>query len=208
MGLHTFQFPGHPQETAENAVDLAHLHYVHGYDNVCQIGPIAVDGVYLKSSFDFRRSRKIAWIKNNDYDVSAVTHLYGLGYSFVEIFEKTIGMEARLWVLATPVDGTLVELVLVSQVREIRNPKRPIVGLRFLPMKLRHRLLNYVMLWSQRRDVLQDVIIWGKKKYRPRPRLSRADGEIATYRRYCQQFYPELHQETGQDEYRLSSVKT
>ena len=123
---------------------------------------------------------EIAWMKNNVYEVSAVTHLYGLGYSFVEIFEKTIGMEARLWVLATPVDGTLVELVLVSQVREIRNPKRPIVGLRFLPMKLRHRLLNHVMLWSQRQDVLQDVIIWGKKQYRPRPRLSRADGEIAT----------------------------
>ena len=208
MGLYTFQFPGHPQETAENSVDLAHLHYVHGYDNVCQIGPISVDGAYLKSCFDFRRHRKIAWIKNNVYDVSAVTHLYGLGYSFVEIHEKTIGMDARLWVLATPVDGTQVELVLVSQVREIRNPKRPIVGLRFLPMKLRHRLLNHVMLWSQRKDVLQDVIIWGKKKYRPRPRLSRADGEIAKYRRYCQQFYPELHQETDRDEHRLSSVKT
>ena len=94
------------------------------------------------------KTLKIAWIKNNVYDVSAVTHLYGLGYSFVEIHEKTIGMDARLWVLATPVDGTLVELVLVSQVREVRNPKRPIVGLRFLPTKLRHRLLNHVMLWS------------------------------------------------------------
>ena len=68
---------------------------------------------------------EIAWMKNNVYEVSAVTHLYGLGYSFVEIFEKTIGMEARLWVLATPVDGTLVELVLKSNPQLLNNLTTP-----------------------------------------------------------------------------------
>ena len=37
--------------------------------------------------------------------------------------------------LATPVDGTFVEVVLVTQVREIRKPGRLIVGLGFLPMR-------------------------------------------------------------------------
>ena len=206
LGLSSFRFPGHPQETTENSVDLAHLRYVHGYDNVDQVGPVVVDGAYMKICFDFRRTRKIAGIKNNVYEVSAITHVYGMGYSYVEIHEKTIGMHARLWVLATPVNGTLVELVLVSQMQEIRNPKRPVAGLRFIPLKLRHRLMNHIMLWAQRRDVLQDVIIWGKKQYRPRPRLSRSDGEVPTYRQYCRQFYPELYLEESRDTIRLSSA--
>ena len=42
-------------------------------------------------------------------------------------------MDLRLWVLATPVDGKLIDMTLVSQVKEIRNPKRKLAGLGFLP---------------------------------------------------------------------------
>ena len=206
LALGSFRFPGHPQETAENSVDLAHLRYIHGYDNVRQVGEVSVDGAHLVSCFDFRRNRKFAGIIDNTYDVSAVTHLYGVGYSYVEIYEKTIGMDARLWVLSTPVDDAHVELVLVSQVRELRKPKRPIVGLRFIPVKLRHRLMNHIMLRAQKRDVRQDVIIWGKKQYWTQPRLSRSDGEVMTYRHYCRQFYPEIYPERGRDEIQLSSA--
>ena len=37
----------------ENSVDLAHLRYVHGYDNVDQVGPVVIDGAYMKTCFDF-----------------------------------------------------------------------------------------------------------------------------------------------------------
>ena len=161
LALGFFRFPGHPQETAENSVDLAHLRYIHGYDNVCQVGEVSIDGAHLISCFDFRRNRKFAGMIDNIYDVSAITHLYGVGYSYVEIHEKTIGMDARLWVLSTPIDDTHLQLVLVSQVRELRKPKRPIVGLRFIPMRLRHGIMNRIMLRAQKQDVAQDVIIWG-----------------------------------------------
>ena len=39
-----FAFPGHPQETTENSVDLAHLRYVHGYDNVDRVERVSIDG--------------------------------------------------------------------------------------------------------------------------------------------------------------------
>ena len=113
MEFWTVQFPGHPQETTENAVDLAHLRYVHGYSGVDRVGTMSVDGVYLRSCFDFKRTQTIAGIASFAYDVSAVTHVYGLGYSFVEVHERFFDMETRLWVLATPVDGTLIEMVLV-----------------------------------------------------------------------------------------------
>lgn len=185
------QFPGHPQETAENSVDLAHLRYVHGYDNVKQVGPTSVDGALLESCFEFRRTRRIAGIVNVVFDVSAVTRVFGLGYSYVEVRERSIGMDTRLWVLATPVDGRLVEMVLVGQVREMRRPKRPIVGLRFLPVSLRAPIMNRVIISAQERDVMQDVVIWARKRHESRPRLCRSDGDIGVYRRYCAQFYPE-----------------
>ncbi|MCY3664794.1 MAG: Rieske 2Fe-2S domain-containing protein [Gemmatimonadetes bacterium] len=197
QGFRILRFCGHPQEIAENSVDFGHLRYVHGYDNVNPVGSITVDGAYLKSCFDFKRVRRILSIKDLVYDISAVTHIHGLGYSLVEIHEKTIDMNVRLWVLPTPIDGTLIDLVLVSQLREIRKPRRFITGLGFLPMKLRQRLMNYILLSQQKRDVLQDVVIWERKRYRPTPRLCRADGPIGKYRRYCRQFYPEQTVATG-----------
>jgi len=155
-----------------------------------------VDGAYLKSCFDFKRVRRILGVKDLAYEVSAVAHVYGLGYSLVEIHEKTIDMDSRLWVLPTPIDGTLIDLVLVGQVQAIRKPRRFITGLGFVPMKLRHRLMNQILLSQQKREVLQDVAIWERKRYRPTPRLCRADGPIGKYRRYCRQFYPELETET------------
>ena len=189
--IKTIRFPGHPQETTENSVDLGHLRYVHGYGNVDRPGRMSVDGPCLESRFDFRRIRTIAKIATMTFDLSAVTRIFGLGNSYVEIREHSIGVDMRLWVLATPVDGTLIDLTLVSQVRELRNPKRWIAGLGFLPVSLRAPIMNKFMAAQQHGDVLQDVIIWGRKRYRSRPRLCRSDGEIMPFRYYCAQFYPD-----------------
>ena len=189
--ISTNRFLGHPQETTENSVDLGHLNYVHGYDNVTRADPLMVDGHRLTSRFDFKRKRSVAGVATLSFEVSADTSIYGLGYSFVEVREHTIGMNMRLWVLATPVDGKMIDVTLVSQVREIRKPKRLIIGLGFLPTRMRAPLINRFMASQQRDDVDQDVIIWSRKRYEPRPRLCRSDGEIMPFRAYCAQFYPE-----------------
>ena len=199
FGFRTVRFSGHPQETTENSVDIAHLRYVHGYDNVHPVGSVSVKGACLESCFDFKRVRSIAGIKFY-FDVSAITHVYGLGYSIVQIREHSIGMDARLWVLATPIDGEQVEITLASQVREIRKPKRLISGLSFIPLRWRTRIMNQIIVAAQQRDVQQDAIIWTRKQYRSRPRLCQSDGAIEKYRRYCEQFYPEF-QDSGQGWY-------
>ena len=188
--IRTLRFPGHPQDTTENSVDLGHLSYVHGYDKVGRSERVMVDGHRLESRFEFKRTRKIAGLANLTFDVSANTLIFGLGYSFVEIRERSIGMDMRLWVLATPVDGTLIDISLVSQVREIRQPKRLVAGLGFLPTGLRAPLMNKFIIAMQEKDVLQDVTIWSRKRYQSRPRLCRSDGEIMPFRAYCAQFYP------------------
>ena len=137
----TLRLPGHPQETTENSVDLAHLQNVHGYDNVKAVGSATVDGPLLVSRFEFRSRRRSVGFTAITYDFSVTAYVHGLGYSYVETHERTIGMDTRLWVLATPVDGTVIELVLVAQVRDIREPKRLLSGLGFLPVKLRTRII-------------------------------------------------------------------
>ena len=191
LELRTVRFADHPQETSENAVDLAHLRYVHGFGAVERTEPVWVDGPYLRSRFNFKSTRSIARVANLTFDLSADTHVYGLGYSFVDIHEHSIGMDMRLWVLATPVDGSLIEVSLASQIREIRKPKRWLAGLGFLPVMLRAPIMNKFTASQQVWDVRQDEVIWSRKRYEPCPRLCRADGEITRYRRYCAQFYPE-----------------
>ena len=51
--------------------------------------------------------------------------------------------------------------------------------------------MNRLMLRFQRYDVMQDVEVWSRKRYRSRPSLCASDGEIGMYRRYCRQFYPD-----------------
>lgn len=191
LNIWTSRFPGHPQETTENAMDLAHLRYVHGYDSVTRVDPVEVDGPRLESRFEFVTTRRIAKAVSLKLDVAASTVVYGLGYSFVEVRERSIGLHMRLWILATPVDGTHIDLSVVSQTGEVRNPSRRIAGLGFLPVKLRAPILNKFMAHFERRDVLQDIPIWSRKQYRSHPRLSRSDGEITRYRSYCAQFYPD-----------------
>ena len=200
LHIWTAHFAGHPQETTENSVDLAHLRYVHGYDSVSRVGSMSVDGPVLVSDFDFATTRNITRIASIDLEVSAKTLVVGLGYSFVEIREHTIGLDMRLWILATPVDGTFIDLSVVSQTGEIRSPNRWIAGLGFLPVKLRAPIMNRIMASFERRDVLQDVPIWSAKSYRSRPRLARSDGEIMRFRAYSSQFYPDEPAEAGDTE--------
>ena len=186
------RFRGHPQETTENGVDVEHLGYTHGFHDVKTTAALTTEGAHLKVTVDFKVARRIAGIIPVNVDTSAAIHVHGLGYSFAELDERRIGMESRLWVLATPVDGTFVEMTLASQTRELRRPRRFISGFGFLPTGLRHRLLNVLALQQEKRYVFQDVAIWERKRYRSPPRLCRADGPIGKYRLYCRQFYPEI----------------
>ncbi|WP_419842416.1 Rieske 2Fe-2S domain-containing protein [Candidatus Poriferisodalis sp.] len=190
--IRSIRFRGHPQETSENSVDIAHLSYVHGYSNVTHETAIWTEGPQLVSRFGFSTVRKLARVLRLKLDVAATAHLFGLGYSFVEFQELSIGIDARLWVCATPVDGELMDMTIVSQVRELHWPRRRFVGLAFLPQRMRAPILNKFIADVQMRDVRQDVTIWSRKHFVSRPLLAHSDGDILKYRKYCAQFYPEV----------------
>ena len=205
VGLRDFRLTTHPEYTTENSVDLAHLSHIHGYFDVHQVGSVTVDGAHLVSAFKFKRERSVAGCRFV-FDASVVTHLYGMGYSFVDITEHTVPVRSRLWVLATPLDGTYMELVLASQTQETDQVSRSILGLGFLPKRIRARLTNYMMLQVQVNDVEQDLPVWNRRIFRPRPVLSSADGKVMLFRRYCSQFYPENQNTAGRARRILASL--
>ncbi len=191
---------GHPQETAENSVDIAHFRYVHGYAAVKQVGDVHVEGAYLRNRFVFRRNVKLLGAPVLT-DVAATTHVWGLGYSFVEFHERVSGLKLRQWILSTPVDDTHIKLVVALQIKRWEPGQKWLATLllRCLPANW----LTRFFVSRVKHDVRQDVAIWENKRYQPLPILSRSDGEIMTYRKYCEQFYPDAEESRG----RVRSLK-
>ena len=180
----------HPEYIAENAVDLAHLEYVHFYDDVEPIS-VTVNGAVLNSEFKFKRKfmpRLDRFVKSAN--VSSLARVHGLGYSLVEYTEHTIPFQACLWVLAVPVDEKNLDLYLVSKAKLPNPAKRKLISLAFLPRSLRREVVNWILLSQYKKDVEQDITIWDRKILRHPPALLNNEREIATYRRYVQQFYP------------------
>lgn len=177
---------GHVQDAAENAVDLAHLRAVHGYGNVRQTLPVAIDGAHLKVGFDFTISERLLGV-GIELAVSAVVDVFGLGYSQVDIRETRYGLHRRLLVLAVPVDGQAMDIVLAC--RMANRAERWPFGLGLLPRAVRGWLMTRAALLAEAGYVRQDQVIWARKRYRPHPTLAASDGEIPAYRRYCEQFY-------------------
>ena len=99
------------------------------------------------------------------------------------------GLFLRQWIMSTTVDETENELVIALQAKG-REP-----GQKWLATLLLNGLppgwLTRFFISRVKHDVRQDISIWANKRYQPLPILSRSDGEIMTYRKYCEQFYPE-----------------
>ena len=169
-------------------MDISHFQYVHGYGTVKQIGDVHVDGAYLRNSFVFRRKVSLAGVPVLT-NVAATTHVWGFGYSFVELHERVSDLIMRQWILCTPIDDTQVELVVALEVKRWEPGRKWLATL--LLKGLPDGWLARFFVSRVKHDVRQDVQIWENKRYQPLPILSRSDGEIMTYRKYSEQFYPE-----------------
>lgn len=187
----TLELASHPQETTENSVDLGHLSVVHGYDAVDVLDPLEVDGPYLTARYTMTRHNP--WLAALPAIVNAFrVHVWGLGYSMVEIHTENFDFHFRLFILPLPLDGERIQLrVALSVHRDCSaagvNPMLAVVPRTFFLPILQRATLNGVV-----GDVRQDFDIWQNKKYVQPPVLAKGDGPIGPYRRYCRQFYPEF----------------
>jgi nitrite reductase/ring-hydroxylating ferredoxin subunit len=168
----------HPQEVTENSVDLGHFAIVHGYRNVRMLRDAVTDGPYLSTAYAAEQPLPLL---RATVAFEFETRIFGLGYSLVDVRVPRPELEARLWVLPTPVDERRVTLRLAASVRgQARGtPARRVVDI----------VLTQLVLSGFAWGAKQDFPIWENKQYRERPALAVGDGPIGLYRRWARQFY-------------------
>lgn len=188
---HTWRLRTHPQETAENSVDIAHFHSVHKYDDVAVLADLELDGPVLRSRYAFTRNENFL-IGPSKVRVEFDAVIHGLGYSIVHARTLSLKTHTRHWVLPTPIDGEHIDLHVGLSVQEFEDPNVILQGLGLLPRGWLTRQAVGPTMAGYVHDVSQDIAIWENKRYIHPPALASTDGPIGKYRAWCRQFYPEL----------------
>ena len=186
-GIRRLRFRAHPQTTSENSVDINHLEQVHGYSRIEQLRKTEVSGPFLFSSYSFTRDMLTFGLRSFKLSVDISIGVWGLGVSTVAISTAS-GISVRQWVLSTPVDGDLIDMWLVIDIRKLpkwwwlKSVMRPLASM----------VASQVMVNDLKLEVEKDAVIWDKQHYQSRPAFSALDRDISLFRRYCQQFYSQV----------------
>lgn len=167
LRVRSYVLRDHPQETTENSVDLGHFAIVHGYREVRMLRDAVADGPYLSTAYSAVQPPGLRF----EFD----TQIFGLGYSLVNVCVPRLNIDARLWVLPTPIDEERLTLRLAASTRGAFG-----------------RAVNPILLWGLARGASQDFPIWENKRFVERPALADGDGPIGLYRRWARQFYEDV----------------
>jgi phenylpropionate dioxygenase-like ring-hydroxylating dioxygenase large terminal subunit len=155
------------QEMAENAVDSAHFHFLHGTSNMPQSRAEA-NGHMLRviSTTGMQTPR-------GGVDGTVESTSYGFGYSTV----RFSGIVDTLLVSAmAPIDDEYVDV-------------RFNFTLRKLPDKDVTKSVGKAFIGEVTRQLEQDIPIWEHKVFWEHPVLCDGDGPIGLFRKWSRQFY-------------------
>ena len=179
----------HPQETTENSVDLGHFAFVHGYRSVRMLRDVIVDGAYLSTAYAAKRPAPLIGRRSSrwDLDIEFETHIYGLGYSQVDVRVPAFDVRARLWVLPTPIDDDRTTLRLAVSADRCSGASHP--WLQRVPSCVRGASIACGVLAGLVADARRDFRIWEHKIHVDPPALANGDGPIGRYRSWAAQFY-------------------
>jgi phenylpropionate dioxygenase-like ring-hydroxylating dioxygenase large terminal subunit len=178
----------HPQEISENAVDVGHFSYLHGYENVRLTEPVTTNGAVLTTSYALERNADLFGRPGNNIKTGFTVNLFGVGYNQIVSHAANFGLHTRIVVLQTPSEDGHIELTLAISVRlEDRRKLHPILML--IPDSWAHSLVQRAAMLGFRRDVSQDLVMWQNKQFLPAPGIAPGDGPIDGYRNWCRQFY-------------------
>ncbi|NRA35649.1 MAG: Rieske (2Fe-2S) protein [Polyangiaceae bacterium] len=164
----------HIQDVGENGVDIPHFKYVHG-----QPLPDLVRAEGVGKSFFIETKNKED--SPNYKHVKGINRvLWGMGISSTDFVAKVTG---RAIICRTPVDRFHSELSVTAVVPKLPNEGHSIA-------------FGKALLENVSRELDSDIPIWENKLYADDPVLSRGDGPVYKWRRWCKQFYtgkPEGH---------------
>lgn len=177
----------HPQDIAENAIDLGHLKVVHGYDPLEVLKPFSADGPRFQVAYRLHRSAGL-FLKSGKMTVELTIHAFGLGYACAEINIPAYGIRFRNYTLVTPTDlGRTTLRVAVSLKRVSKAGKiNPLLWL--IPPAVLNRTIARILLLGVILDVGHDVEILKHRSYIHPPVLAKGDGPVVPFRLWADQF--------------------
>ena len=181
----------HPQETAENAVDVGHFAEVHNYEDLETVEDMRADGPFLTATYKAKRpgglGKEVKGKKKVNIQFQIIK--YGFGYSIVEAHTKEFGLTTRHFVFTCPTDGDVLKLRIAMSIKKIDNKLKINPLTMLLPEKILRKIILNFAFKSYQHDVSQDFDIWQNKTYIHPPALSKGDGPIMQYRKWAEQFY-------------------
>jgi hypothetical protein len=152
---------------AENAVDTAHFHYLHGTTNMPQ-SKASAEGHILRVYSDAGMETPRGTV-----DGSIESLNYGFGFAVVRFkgIVETLNVAST-----TPIDADHCHLRFNFAVKKTGGAEMA-------------RGVGKAFVAEVSRQVEQDIPIWENKIQYEKPLLCDGDGPIAMFRRWCTQFY-------------------
>jgi len=172
--MRCWRFRGHPQEVTENAVDLGHLKVLHRFRSLRSHAPVVFDGRVLRAGYSLERPILAGLRTRAQFSVYA----WGLGFSYVGLTVPRLGIQARQFILPTPVNATTIDLRLAISMDKGHRGSH-----------LAAPVVERILFAAVAIEVRRDIAIWKDKFYLEHPHPSRDDGPIGPYRRWARQFY-------------------
>lgn len=171
----------HPQELAENTVDIAHFRSVHGSGTFSgpSLNSVTTDGSMIKLhlSAEFELSKPFSWLIGKKIAGRYINQLYGVGcfLSFGELQGKyNVSTVSMIW--CTPINKEYCEISLMNGFSNFFE-----------------KPFAYVLAVASKGEGIkfmeQDFPVWENKIYHSTPLLSKEESNINTLRNWSEQFY-------------------
>lgn len=175
----------HPQMVLENAVDFAHIEYIHGHSDPPRQDSLVFDGPWMRSdvAVTYGKGKASTWLTPNG-PVDVVLEMESTGISFGTVRFRG-GYPTLQMSSITPVDEEYSDYYFQqTSLREEGDEGDEMSG------------MARKMLDLQLRVIPQDFFIWENMSYLEIPHVT--SEEAKTYlemRRWARQFYPPEDQE-------------
>ncbi|MFW6092579.1 MAG: Rieske 2Fe-2S domain-containing protein [Pseudomonadota bacterium] len=174
LDRYQWEFRGHPQEIAENGVDVAHFKYVHQMEAVPE-GETTYEG-HIRSS-RISGQRKMVDASGVERTVESLVEVRQVGAG--QKSTRFSGLvDTLLLVLVTPIDRERVDLRFAFT--HLKYPEDS-----FEYKACRESVQSVI----GQRGVAGDIPIWENKFHLKDPVLCDGDGPIMQFRKYFSQFY-------------------
>lgn len=174
MDRYEWEFRSHPQEIAENGVDVAHFKYVHQMEAVPE-GETVYDG-YIRSS-RISGPRRFRGPDGQEQVVESKVEVRQVGAG-QKVTRFSGIVDTLLLVLVTPIDESRVHLRFAFTHRHYEADS-------FEYQACRESIKSVI----GQSGVAGDIPIWEYKQHIPTPMLCDGDGPIMRFRKYFAQFY-------------------